>query len=541
MNPRTFVGIRYIMISSVMFALLGCSAAQRRQTQLARVANDWAMTIRASQVIPVYPLTEDLQPGDVFLVPVTIHDQPKQYRENGFLPLDQLITRLQTSTEFDAFYADAYLRGYATGRPHVRPEAAEPDPNAHGAMTGRYEMARMPAAAFPSYSFDVSAEQGLRIAVPVQGIPLGLGLLNTDAASGTVLIRDAFTYALPGDILLRRLHAWANEPDIQSELVRIKHSAGDRRVYLRTVNRIYLVGGVDVLLTAAKAGGGGLDADAAQHVNLLSARTEDMQRLKSNAQLLKDVQTALAGSMDDVIIDAAGNLLPGGSVQVAYASNRSVALREGFNRLLSIGYLGFDVEVLPGGDLGPPVSTLYRLTGKASRAIDPEHLPKRASVWSRQALRSIYLTLSAAGDRGDPDARAIAAKLDALANLLPEKYDLQPFKEATPGKPPDADTLILEPVDLPNSVSRRNFYDLIEYWSTVDAICQTLTQAANPRYATLYKQLDETQEKMDWDPEQRQEYAAAAQTALDDLESTLHKSTVLQDATSYWQVYYSVR
>jgi hypothetical protein len=30
------------------------------------------MTIRASQVVPVYPLTEDLQPGEVFLVQLPV-------------------------------------------------------------------------------------------------------------------------------------------------------------------------------------------------------------------------------------------------------------------------------------------------------------------------------------------------------------------------------------------------------------------------------------------------------------------------------------
>ena len=45
------------------------------------------MTIRGSQVIPVYPLTEDIQPGDVFLVQLPIDQQQKLYQQNGFLPL----------------------------------------------------------------------------------------------------------------------------------------------------------------------------------------------------------------------------------------------------------------------------------------------------------------------------------------------------------------------------------------------------------------------------------------------------------------------
>jgi hypothetical protein len=55
---------------ALMACLLGGCASAERQVQQA--AKDWCMTIRGSQVIPVYPLTEDIQPGDIFLVQVPI-------------------------------------------------------------------------------------------------------------------------------------------------------------------------------------------------------------------------------------------------------------------------------------------------------------------------------------------------------------------------------------------------------------------------------------------------------------------------------------
>lgn len=45
----------------------GCTS---REQELENVAKDWCLTIRASQVMPVYPLREDVQPGDCFLVSV---------------------------------------------------------------------------------------------------------------------------------------------------------------------------------------------------------------------------------------------------------------------------------------------------------------------------------------------------------------------------------------------------------------------------------------------------------------------------------------
>ena len=91
------------MISRALFLLLaagmvsGCATQKMSGDQLARVAKDWSLSIRASQVIPVYPLTEDLQPGDVFLVQTPVEEQVKVYLAKGFLPLENLVTRLSPS------------------------------------------------------------------------------------------------------------------------------------------------------------------------------------------------------------------------------------------------------------------------------------------------------------------------------------------------------------------------------------------------------------------------------------------------------------
>jgi hypothetical protein len=62
-------------------------------------ACDWSMVIRASQIMAVYPLTEDLVPGDVFLVQTPIEVQAVQLNERG-----KLLTALQT--QLSAFVAE---------------------------------------------------------------------------------------------------------------------------------------------------------------------------------------------------------------------------------------------------------------------------------------------------------------------------------------------------------------------------------------------------------------------------------------------------
>lgn len=98
--------LRLISLCVLPLVIFGCTGALRNQ-QLEKVAKDWALVIRASQVIPVYPLTEDLQPGDVLLVSTPIEDQVRTYREKGFLALDQHLVRLYSS-DFTKFYNSRY-------------------------------------------------------------------------------------------------------------------------------------------------------------------------------------------------------------------------------------------------------------------------------------------------------------------------------------------------------------------------------------------------------------------------------------------------
>lgn len=86
--------IRYwAMIVAFAAIASGCAQDMKRES-LEAVAKDWCMTIRASRVIPVYPLTEDLQPGDIFLVQLPVKRQHEIYEQKGFLPLDNHLHRL---------------------------------------------------------------------------------------------------------------------------------------------------------------------------------------------------------------------------------------------------------------------------------------------------------------------------------------------------------------------------------------------------------------------------------------------------------------
>lgn len=342
-------------LALLALCLAGCrSLDESRANQLARVARDWCMTIRASQVLPVYPLTEDLQVGDVFLVSTPIEEEVHELEKNGFLPLDNVIARLQP-TGWQSFYNGAYGVGDASVLPRQWqfPEPAPAAPPLTAWSTA-------PGAAFPSYTFQVKAGQGATLAIPIQSIPVGLSLLQTGDAYGSVNIASASTYGLPISVLVPQINAWAadNTDFLRQYGPRTTTDKKGRqqveRHYVRMVYRVYVAGGVNVSLMDNEARGGRLDAGASKPVELFDAgnTTQAANAAQNYAAILNSVSQSVAAAT------------PGANVTIASASSRGIAMNETFPRPLVVGYLGFDLPIEPDGRLGPPLPTHARVTGQ---------------------------------------------------------------------------------------------------------------------------------------------------------------------------------
>ena len=346
---------RIIAIGALVLLLAGCrSIDRRRDNQLERVARDWCLTIRASQVLPVYPLTEDLQVGDVFLVSTPLSREVKDLEEDGFLPLDNVIARIQPSG-WQQFYNGAYgvTDNSVVPRQWQFPATTPP----------ATAWSTAPGAAFPSYTFQVKQGQGATLAIPIQSVPVGLSLLQTGDAYGTVNIASASTYGLPITVLSPQVDAWAAEnqnylrqyaPRVQSE------RRGRERIdqhYLRVVYRVYVAGGVNLALIANESRGGRLDAGAASKPAALfdagSSTTADA------ADAAKNYQAVLAALSQSV---AAAT--PSANITIASASSRGVAMNETFPRPLVVGYLAFDRPIEADGRLGAPLPTEARVSGE---------------------------------------------------------------------------------------------------------------------------------------------------------------------------------
>jgi len=342
-----------VILLSIAWLASGCDSLPRnKDKELEQVAKDWSMTIRASQIIPVYPLTEDLQPGDVFLVQVPIDQQQTVYKEKGFLPLDNLVDRIQPHG-FCTFYGQSFMNGA---------EACKPLPVTWLTPGNKNAWAAAPGASFPTYSFSARKGGGFNLALPVQGVPVGVSLLGGDAAQGSVTIAEAKTYGLDTVSLYKDVKAWAAA---HTDFLDNFAPTDNHQNYLRVVSRVYLTGSLTVTLQSARSASGGLTAGASKPVDVFSVRPGDKPEAvtaEAYKENLKTINETIAGAIKN-LTDSTG-ALPGGSVSVVAASANAVTLKEDFPRPLVIGYLGFDVAIGEHGALGPPIPTHAVLTNQ---------------------------------------------------------------------------------------------------------------------------------------------------------------------------------
>jgi hypothetical protein len=194
----------------------------------------------------------------------------------------------------------------------------------------------------------VDRRAGLKLALPLSGVPVGLGLLGATQAQGSVTIRDAYTYAVDGEALAKKLYAWWKaDADVRKTFGAIVRDTG-RPVYLRAVTRVFVARAVTVSLVNTDRVEAGAEAGVPPQIALGKVAMDDPDMAPKAAAAYRDALAAIGGP-------------PGGAVRLTQASARAVTMDEDFDRALVIGYLGFDVRVFEDGSLSAPVPSFATL------------------------------------------------------------------------------------------------------------------------------------------------------------------------------------
>ena len=342
--------------TAIVAGLILSACSSSAVDQLEKVAKDWSLTIRASQIIPVYPLRADFQPGDVFLVSTSIKDQVSLYEQKGFLPTEQLVVRL-SDLPYEDFYKKSYFEGEYDKAPHEYPIRTTSPPQGGG--NGELKVPA-PRAAFPTYNFTVDRSKGLKLALPISGVPLGLGYIDAKTAVGTVAINDAYTYGIDGETAYRKLKEWhENDPKIAKTLREMARNL-DSEIYLRFVTRVYMAGGVSVSLASTKSQSGGVDGGQAPKVMLQSLLPSEAGKIT-----IEEAKKVYDSSLT-ALSEPFNKGKAGGGLRFTHLGHRSISLEETFESPLVIGFVGFDVKVSKDGRISVPIPSFSVLSDKVT-------------------------------------------------------------------------------------------------------------------------------------------------------------------------------
>jgi hypothetical protein len=338
--PRIPMVLVLLSVVVLVWCLLGRQTSKGNQSQLERVARDWCQALRASQIIPVYPLTEDLAVGDVFLVQTPLADQQKAYTRNGFLALDNHVTRLPF-TNYATLYSSAYWSD--TNGDTRLPIPSRMDQHLRVSFSP-------PRAAFPEYSVQTRNEFEASARIPLDGSLLPLAAGGKNKLVCKVDLTDCRTYGGDEQELFNQIRDWAKEH--RSYLAEVARTVLPDTVYLRVVTRVYLARSATIAL----------DHDQSKSVG------EHVKDKKDDIPVNEAVKGEKSGSVNDAE-DAAHH--PAGT-SFGSSESGSVTMSKNFEGLLAVGYLGFDVSVCEHGMLGSPRPTFQQLQKRAKKPVEKE-------------------------------------------------------------------------------------------------------------------------------------------------------------------------
>jgi hypothetical protein len=330
------------LIPAMAIAAVILSGCMTESKQLESVNKDWNRLIRASHIYPIYPLSEDLEPGDLFFVSAEIEDLAP-WSTPGYIKLDHQVGRL-TPKNYSRFYDNSFGTG---NNPLPRFWIKD------------NSWSNAPLAGFPSYSFAVKQGGGANVSLPIQGIPVGLALMGAKSASGHVTIADAHTYGVDEFTLQDQVEQFVVENRTNLlELIEAQNTP-DKPYYLQVVSRVYLTQKVVVSMIHDSAFGATASGGVPKDVPVPS-----LENANASANFTNMVN-AVNGivSAHSSAVTAAGALAPGGTIKFTAVSSRSVSMEETFPRPLVIGYTGFNV-VLKKAQLQKLVATQAAKTGE---------------------------------------------------------------------------------------------------------------------------------------------------------------------------------
>lgn len=398
---------RSILLILMSMALLGCESAAPK----GHVAKQWAQTMRELDIVPVFPPREDVQVGDVYIVPEDPEREDELFARDGHLPRGIWVHTLSLQVELSRFYQSrASLPATTFSGDHVAGSGGEPtdaDVRAEPAESDVFmngSVQRLRIVGFPSF-LSMSITQGdMSVFLPVETAMITGSAAFSDTKSVTVNLPVAESCGLPANLVMVALKREAIKgvtgEDDESPVFRPLDGIGGllpmpkrhlipatgpdgietEVVRVRVATEVFYARVVDVSIQAQTEKSGMLtavaDALVGSYDTRKSTQSDETTTTSTTAQPLsakeelegfgsevdggvvkgtKKDRSGKAGSLSSPMISMSGDI-PGSTVRILSVSESSVGMRRVYERPVAIGFRGFDANIILESKTGRVIS-----------------------------------------------------------------------------------------------------------------------------------------------------------------------------------------
>lgn len=368
------------MAVSVLSVAAGCSVER------GFAAREWAQTVREYNITPVFPLREDVQIGDIFLLPDSPDELDRKVAAgDGFLA----ITTLHDSVDLSAWIKAHQDRrfsfpriggsrdfGSTTDSSLVKvPACSGADCNAFAVR----DASRLRQVAFPDLELATFTGVEAQAIVPTAAFAGAAGFAYEAVDRVTLKVPAAESYGVPAAVVVNRLFQRIPDTTHVVACFDVTGAAQMARAlrpeataaFLRIPTEIYLARAIDMEIKLSRSTGVGLnvampmpDGRERQALDALLAELTAGEKpdeppepalnlLSQPADPSKEEAVPRSDVPADIVAKAAelkGMLKiqgsgPGAGLRVLNVSQGSVTLRRTFERPLVIGFRGVDAAI----------------------------------------------------------------------------------------------------------------------------------------------------------------------------------------------------
>jgi hypothetical protein len=387
-KKRSWTAPDFMVMTALAFAMAFGLVSCVDVTPEGYVEKQWSAQIRELGIVPVYPPREDVQVGDVYILPESPDELDASLHEKGYVPLGVWACQLNLNDQISSFYkqrssfpfTSTNLPSEVSGLTNNPNGIVSQDRSSNSIFTGNGDNGRLRLVGFPQFMSATFTEGDLSALIPIEAVSLSLATSYSDAKSVTVSVPVAESYGIPAATIQSYLSTgnpdvvpplphlpigtWKNFYLLAPAKARQRDSNGTLYIYGIVINEVYYTRAIDVSIQSQRGSATTVNASVtgAQQAQQATKAISQTTQASTNAAGVTTTNNIVSTTYGDPIARAnalnannaanLSNLLtPGGKLNFVSVSDGAVSMRRVYSSPVAIGIRAIEFTIDENGNV----------------------------------------------------------------------------------------------------------------------------------------------------------------------------------------------